>query len=114
MHQKITPFRKFLVKLSDDLKQAPFVEKMHAYLQKEGYDVTHQDFCPLDIFQTMIQTCLISPNELSKLKEMMAFCARNDLMRTIDEFNNKRKGKVNFPSFLRQLYLPNLQLFINA
>ena len=100
--------------LSDKLNQAPFIEKMKQYLHNEGYDISEEDICPLDVFQTMIQTCLISPNELSKLKEMMAFCARNDLMRSVGEFNNKRKGKVNFPSFLRQLYLPNLQLFINA
>ena len=96
--QTLSVFRKFLVKLSDDLNQAPFIEKMKEYLRNEGDDVSDEDVCPLDIFQKMVQTCVISPNELSKLTKMMEFCSRNDLMPRIDEFINSRgvfrKGKV--------------------
>ena len=84
------------MKLADGLNQAPFIEKMKDYLREEGYDVLpdsfYPDICPLDIFQAMIQTCLINENELSKLKDMMEFCSRNDLMKCIDEFINKRGG----------------------
>ena len=90
LRQKIKSFRKFLVKLSEGLNQASFIEKMKEYLREEGHDISDEDFCPLDIFQKMIQTRIISPNELSKLTKMMEFCSRNDLMQQINEFINNR------------------------
>ena len=90
------------MKLADGLNQASFIEKMKDYLREKDYDVLpdsfYPDICPLDVFQAMIQTCLISESDLSKLKDMMAFCLRNDLIKCIDEFINKRgaykKGKL--------------------
>jgi hypothetical protein len=75
---------------------------MKEYLRNKGFEVLHdvanQGICPLDIFQTMMQACLISANELSKLKEMMEFCSRNDLIQHIDQFDKNcgvlRNGKV--------------------
>ena len=103
LHQNITLFRKFLVKLSDDLNQTPFIERMKEYLRDEGHNISDKDVCPLDIFQKMIQTCVISPNELSKLTKMMEFCSRNDLMRRIDEFVNNSGVSRKVPHGLRAL-----------
>ena len=74
---------------------------MKKYLRHEGHDISGEDICPLDIFQKMIQTRLISPSKLSELTEMMKFCSRKDLMQRIDEFNSNRlKGNVCFCFFL--------------
>ena len=91
--------------LADHLNQTPFIKKMKEYLQAvkpQACDILNNSSCPdigpLDIFQVMMQACLISENELSKLKDMMEFCSRDDLVKRIDEFLNKaggfKKGKL--------------------
>ncbi len=82
------------MKLSDDLNQVSLIVKMKEYLNSKGYEnlhnFAHQEVCSLDILQAMMQAYLISPKNLSLLKEMMEFCSRNDLLQRIDEFNNKK------------------------
>ena len=105
------------MKLSDDLNRAPLIEKMKEYLRKEGQDFSDGDICPLDIFQAMIESCVLSSSELSKLTEMMEFCSRNDLIKRIDEFKNNRdgfkKGKVFFRSINLSPFTEFLQTFFN-
>lgn len=94
------------MKLSDDLNQVSVIVKMKEYLNSKGYEnihhFAHQEVSSLDILQAMMQAFLISPQNLSLLREMMAFCYRNYLVQRIDEFNNNiavsKKGLCVFVS----------------
>ncbi len=74
--------------------------KMKEYLNSKGHEnlhnFAHQEVCSLDILQAMMQACLISPPDLSLLKEMMEFCSRNDLLQRIDEVNHKKVCAFSF------------------
>ena len=88
----ITVFRKFILKLSDDLNQAFLTEKMKEYLTSKGYGnlpcFGSDEVCSLDIVQAITQARLISSQDLSSLKEMVISCSRNDLVERIDDFIN--------------------------
>ena len=76
---------------------------MKQYLTSKDYDnlpcFDYHEFSSLDILQAMMQACLISPQDLSSLKEMAIFCSRNDLVERIDVFINNsgnfKKGLCN-------------------
>ena len=120
LHQKISPFRKFLVQVSDKLNQAQSIKKMREFLQAEGHDILFnrddQDISSLDILGAMIQAGLIASNDLSQLRKMVEFIPRIDLAPQIDEFNKNnsvcKKGKFVEIAFGRLAILDCLKLIV--